>query len=71
MHTSSFSSASTHHAARGRRSFWNSIRTAMRVMRERGELAALSEERLMDLGLTAAQAGREAKRPIWDLPQGR
>ncbi len=53
------------------RSVWRVLRTAWRVMAERQELARLSDAALADIGVTEAQAAREATRPIWDLPAGR
>lgn len=37
------------------------------VWAERRALAAMPAARLRDLGLTPAQAAREAARPIWDI----
>ncbi|MCB2110456.1 MAG: DUF1127 domain-containing protein [Defluviimonas sp.] len=42
---------------------------AITLDRERGRLAGLSDAALDDVGLTRAQADREAARPIWDVPQ--
>ncbi|MBZ8119684.1 DUF1127 domain-containing protein [Roseovarius sp. LXJ103] len=44
-----------------------SLMTRLDVMRSRRALAALDDAALMDLGLTRAQADREARRPIWDM----
>lgn len=41
---------------------------ALDAYRSRRALAALTPERLEDLGLTAQQAQKEAARPIWDVP---
>ena len=38
------------------------------VWKERRELAALSETRLKDIGVSSVAAAREAARPAWDLP---
>lgn len=37
------------------------------VARQRRALAALDDDRLADLGLSRAEAAREAARPFWDL----
>ena len=39
--------------------------------RERASLARLGAEALADLGVTPAQAAREAARPFWELAPGR
>ncbi len=41
---------------------------AIRVQRQRNQLAKLSVEQLEDIGLSAEQAQTEAKRAFWDLP---
>jgi len=38
------------------------------VHKERRELAAMSDSRLRDLGITRQEATVEAARPFWDLP---
>lgn len=38
------------------------------LSRSRQALADLDDRALEDVGLTAAQARREATRPIWDVP---
>lgn len=43
----------------------------VRVVRERRQLAGLTERQLRDLGIDPAEAAREAGRPFWDLPKGR
>lgn len=40
------------------------------VARQRRQLAELGDEALRDIGVTPAEAGREAARPFWDLPAG-
>ncbi len=45
-----------------------SLSLMFRVWSERRALARMDESRLADLGLTSAEAAREAARPIWDLP---
>ena len=39
------------------------------VSRQRRALAKMDAATLADLGLTRAQAQREAKRTFWDIPQ--
>jgi uncharacterized protein YjiS (DUF1127 family) len=39
-----------------------------RIRRERRQLLELSDHMLSDLGLTRAEAAREAARPFWDAP---
>jgi uncharacterized protein YjiS (DUF1127 family) len=39
--------------------------------RERGDLAALDERMLRDVGLDPATARREWTRPFWDIPPSR
>ncbi len=41
------------------------------VAQERRALARLDRRGLADIGLDRASALREARRPFWDLPQGR
>lgn len=43
--------------------------TYFAVWRQRRALARLDVERLADMGITPAQAAREAARPFWDLPR--
>ncbi len=45
-----------------------SIRSAFALWRSRRALAALDSIQLEDVGITAAQAHVEAKRPLWDAP---
>ncbi|MEM9060724.1 MAG: DUF1127 domain-containing protein [Pseudomonadota bacterium] len=47
--------------------FWKAIMVA----RERRALREMPESVLKDIGLTRAEAEREAARPFWDLPYGR
>jgi uncharacterized protein YjiS (DUF1127 family) len=44
---------------------------ALRVRRERNQLASQSDAILRDLGLTRADANREASRSLFDLPANR
>ena len=39
------------------------------VWRQRRHLAALDDAALCDIGLTRTEALREARRPLWDVPQ--
>ena len=40
-----------------------------RVRRERQKLLELSDHLLRDIGVTDAEARREAARPFWDVPR--
>lgn len=42
---------------------------ARALSRQRAELAAMSADRLADLGLTPEAAALEAARPFWDAPR--
>ncbi len=44
---------------------------ALRIRRERNQLASLSNACLRDMGLSRADANREASRSLFDLPQSR
>jgi len=44
---------------------------ALRVRRERRQLAALDDAQLADLGLTRADAERESRRGLLDIPAHR
>jgi len=44
---------------------------ALRVRRERRQLAALNDAQLADLGLTRADAQRESRRGLFDIPAQR
>jgi uncharacterized protein YjiS (DUF1127 family) len=50
---------------------YNTFRTALRVYKERRALMGLSDSTLKDLGLSRADAHREATRSFWDLPECR
>lgn len=55
--------------ARGRRdSFVTRLMAALALGQQRHDLSQLSDAQLDDIGITRAQAQREAKRPIWDAP---
>lgn len=42
---------------------------ALDVWRQRQHLKALDDQALSDIGVSRAQAQREATRPIWDVPE--
>jgi uncharacterized protein YjiS (DUF1127 family) len=44
------------------------LRSAMALRRERRELRLLDDHLLRDIGLTRAEADKEAARPVWDAP---
>lgn len=53
---------------------WHLVRRlslAYRVYQERRALLALSDRSLKDIGLSRADAYREANRPWWEVPNGR
>ncbi|WP_420568211.1 DUF1127 domain-containing protein [Thalassovita sp.] len=41
---------------------------ALSLHRQRQRLAQLDDAMLRDIGLTRAQANKEAARPVWDAP---
>ena len=45
-----------------------SLMTYLSVWKQRRELAAMSDTRLKDLGISPADAAREVARPFWDVP---
>ncbi len=45
-----------------------SITRAYRLWATRRALAALSPEQLQDVGVSRAEANREAQRAVWDVP---
>ena len=49
------------------------VRQVLSVLRQRRQLATLSNKQLADIGITREQALTEAARPFWELPkqQGR
>lgn len=49
-------------------SFFERLRTARALARQRRALADLDDAQLRDIGLTRDQAHREAERPAWDAP---
>lgn len=44
---------------------------ALRIRRERNQLAALSDDRLRDIGVHRNHANREAARELFDIPASR
>lgn len=56
----------------GPRGFWRGLawrlRAARSLRRERRALSELNPAALRDVGLSAAAAEREARRPFWDAP---
>ena len=45
---------------------WIDVRQAVAVQRTRHLLAQMDDRALSDIGLSRAEAGHEANRPIWD-----
>ncbi len=45
------------------------VRQALGVIRQRRQLATLSNKQLADIGITREQALIEAARPFWELPK--
>jgi uncharacterized protein YjiS (DUF1127 family) len=41
---------------------------AASLRRQRAQVASMSDRMLADIGLTRAEALREAARPVWDVP---
>ncbi len=41
---------------------------ALQIRKERKALAELTNAQLEDIGVTPAQAQREAQKPVWDVP---
>ncbi|GAA6189124.1 DUF1127 domain-containing protein [Litorivita sp. NS0012-18] len=46
------------------------IARAMALHRQRRQLAALDSAALRDMGLTPADVAREARRSVWNAPEG-
>lgn len=51
-----------------RTSAWAWLHAALATRRSRTDLRSLDAHMLHDVGLTAAEAQKEAKRPVWDVP---
>ncbi len=45
-----------------------SLRDIVSLGRQRRQLARLDDRALADIGLTREEALREARRPLWDVP---
>ncbi|WP_208347544.1 DUF1127 domain-containing protein [Pseudaestuariivita rosea] len=56
-----------HHFPKRRHHSIPSLRQMLAVMKSRRELAKLSDYELKDIGLTRAEATKEARRPFWDI----
>ncbi|WP_164658056.1 DUF1127 domain-containing protein [Tropicibacter sp. Alg240-R139] len=54
---------------RPRASILSSIAHLVAVHRQRKALARMDDAALEDIGVSRAQANREASRPIWDAPE--
>ncbi len=54
-----------------RRRGWGRLALWLSLWSERRTLRTLDERMLADLGLSPAQARREARRPAWDVPPAR
>ncbi len=48
--------------------FWRRLALMREARRQRRALLALPPERLRDIGVSAAEARREATRPAWNVP---
>lgn len=48
---------------------WARISTMIAVQRQRRVLGTLETHLLDDIGLTSADAAKEAKKPVWDAPE--
>lgn len=69
-HAISFSPARSASIRMDRPISWLSLmRQALGVIRQRRQLATLSNSQLADIGITRDQAMTEAARPFWDLPK--
>ncbi|MGR3758678.1 DUF1127 domain-containing protein [Roseobacteraceae bacterium NS-SX3] len=56
--------------AKPRRSLRSAIAARIALMRQRRALGRLDSRALEDIGLSRADAEREARRPVWDAPDG-
>jgi len=75
MSTTQSVSRSSHRSARlylgSIAQVFQKVAQAYRVYRERQALLSLSDSALKDIGLSRADAYREASRPFWDIPENR
>jgi uncharacterized protein YjiS (DUF1127 family) len=58
-----------HSACAPRRPLRLSLFTRLQIWKQRRDLAKLDDRALEDIGLSRAEAEREAKRPLWDAPR--
>ena len=59
----------SHYASRPRQtSAWTWLHAALANRRSRKDLRLLDAHLLNDIGLTEAEAQKEAKHPVWDVP---
>lgn len=63
-----FATPSQSHAGFKAPSFYRALILAMAARRQRKALKSLDNAHLSDIGLTYAQAMKEANRPVWDVP---
>ena len=56
-------------AAFGFASYWEAITNIIALRRQRAQLAQLDADRLADMGISRDAALKEARAPIWDVPQ--
>lgn len=47
---------------------WATVKTLVAVRHQRRALESLDDAALRDIGISRAEAAREAARPIWDAP---
>jgi len=64
--TASFRTASTRSSPSLSRRVWSGVQQALVTHRTRHLLAAMDDRMLSDIGVSRAEAGYEADRPIWD-----
>lgn len=57
------------HPVRRARPWLRGLRAMLRAQRARRDLARLDPHLLDDVGLTAEEALRESRRPVWDVPR--
>ncbi len=58
----------TNHTVLPRANSGFALRTMLDVWRQRQTLRQLDDRALEDIGVTRAQADKEAKRKLWDVP---
>ena len=47
---------------------WTWLQAAVAIRRSRNDLRSLDAHLLEDVGVSASEAKKEAKRPVWDVP---